>query len=113
MNVLRLSESKRLLVVARKEADAFVFDRPEDFRQLLEARVGQVVKSGQEFGVYTFDVEPFVGEVDALRIIAHADPTGAITFFYGSDGVTKKVRIRAPSANVNVANGEKRELVRS
>ena len=111
MDIVRVFESKRLLVIAREEADALAGDRLEYFKKFLEASVGKIVKAWEEPGVHRLEIEPFVGDVDVLRIISHAYPDRAVVFFHISDGCTKRIQVAGSCTYVDISDGVESPMI--
>ena len=111
VNVLRLTQSQRLFVIAHEEAKTLLTNRGQYLFELLETRVGKIVESRQESRFQAFQVEALVGQVDALGVISHAYPERVLRVLDLGHGAPKCIHIAGPRSKVNVPDRDQQNLV--
>jgi len=105
MHILRVPYPKCFLVVSHKKAKALILHRLEKAGEIIETRIGYVVKAREVFRVHAFNVEAFVLKVDTLRVVPHAEPVSVGVVLDGTQRFLESGNIARRRSNVDVTDG--------
>ena len=104
MYVLTMAKAQGFLVVPDKETEALVLDRLKHSGKVLKAGVRYVVKPGNVLWINGLEVKPLVLKVDALSVVAHAEPESATIGANGVNGGAESIYVARSGSEVDVPN---------
>jgi len=111
VNILPIPKPQFLLVVSRKEPDAFILYRGKNVIEIIHTHTSEVIKMAAISGVKAPWIESAVTHLNTLGVVAHSDPQTVLTRPHPLYRFAQSFHIATLGPNVNVPYRNKVEFI--